>query len=173
MKYHLLDWRVDMLTSILLWMLIIICFALAFIALIKPIIPGVPVLWVGFLIYHFGINRDDLSLWFWIIMAVFTAFIFIADFIANHYFLKKYGSTKTGERVGCLAVIVGSFIFPPFGLIIVPFISVFFTEKVQGKTTKEALKSSWATVISFISSSLAKAILQIIMVVVFFLYVIL
>jgi len=161
-----------MLTSILLWTLIIICFALAFIALIKPIIPGVPVLWVGFLIYHFGINREELGLLFWIIMAIFTAFIFIVDFIANHYFLKKYGSTKTGERVGCLAVIVGSFIFPPFGLIIVPFISVFVTEKVQGKTNKEALKSSWATVISFLSSSLAKAILQIIMVILFFIFVI-
>jgi len=161
-----------MLTSILLWTLIIICFALAFIALIKPIIPGVPVLWIGFLIYHFGINREELGLFFWIIMAIFTAFIFIVDFIANKYFLKKYGSTKTGERVGCLAVIVGSFIFPPFGLIIVPFISVFVTEKIQGKTTKEALKSSWATVISFLSSSLAKAILQIIMVILFFIFVI-
>lgn len=161
-----------MLTSILLWTLIIISFALAFIALIKPIIPGVPVLWVGFLIYHFGINREDLGLLFWIIMAIFTAFIFIVDFIANYYFLKKYGSTKTGERVGCLAVIVGSFIFPPFGLIIVPFISVFVTEKIQGKTTKEALKSSWATVISFLSSSFAKAILQIIMVILFFIFVI-
>lgn len=161
-----------MVTSILLWTLIIICFALAFIALIKPIIPGVPVLWVGFLIYHFGINREELGLLFWIIMAIFTGFIFIVDFIANHYFLKKYGSTKTGERVGCLAVIVGSFIFPPFGLIIVPFISVFVTERIQGKTTKEALKSSWATVISFLSSSLAKAILQIIMVILFFIFVI-
>lgn len=161
-----------MVTSILLWSLIIICFALAFIALIKPIIPGVPVLWVGFLIYYFGISQDELNLWFWIIMGIFTAVIFIADFIANNYFLKKYGSTKIGERVGCVSVIVGSFIFPPFGLIIVPFISVFVTEKLQGKTPKEALKSAWATVVSFISSSLAKAILQIIMVIIFFVFII-
>jgi len=161
-----------MVTTIVLWTLIIICFAFSFIALIKPIIPGVPVLWIGYLIYHFGINKHDLTLSFWIIMGIFTAVIFIADFIANNYFLKKYGSTKTGERVGCLAVIVGSFVFPPFGLIIVPFISVFVAEKLQGKKTKESLKSAWATVISFISSSLAKAVLQVIMVIIFFVYVI-
>ncbi|MFB7140266.1 DUF456 domain-containing protein [Bacillus sp. AFS017336] len=161
-----------MVTSIVLWALIIICFALAFIALIKPIIPGVPVLWVGFLIYYFGINKSNLNLSFWIIMVIFTAVIFLADFLANAYFLKKYGSTKTGERVGCLAVIVGSFVFPPFGLIIVPFISVFVAEKLQGKDTKESIKSAWATVLSFISSSLAKAILQVIMVIIFFVYLV-
>lgn len=162
-----------MVTTIVLWTLIIICFALAFIALIKPIIPGVPVLWVGFIIYHFGINKHQLSLSFWIFMIIFTAVIFLADFLANAYFLKKYGSTKTGEKVGCLAVIVGSFVFPPFGLIIVPFLSVFVTEKLQGKTTKESIKSAWATVISFISSSLAKAVLQFIMVIIFFVYIVL
>lgn len=158
--------------TIIIWSLIIICFALSFVALLKPIIPGVPVLWIGFLLYFFGISKKELSLTFWIIMVIFTAVIFLADFLANNYFLKKYGSTKAGERVGCLAVIIGSFIFPPFGLIIVPFLSVFVTEKVQGKSTREAAKSAWATVISFISSSLAKAILQLLMIIIFFAYII-
>jgi len=160
-----------MLITVICWILILTCFVFSFIALIKPIIPGVPVLWIGFLIYYFGINKNPLSISFWLIMAIFTIFIFAADFFANYYFLKKYGSSKSGERVGCLSVIIGSFIFPPFGLIIVPFISVYLTEKVQGKSNIDALKAAWAIVLSFLSSSIAKAVLQLIMVLIFFGYI--
>lgn len=156
--------------TFLLWLLIIAGFFLSFIALIKPIIPGIPLLWASFLVYHFGINEQTLTTSFWVILIVFTAFLFIVDILANNYFLKKFGSTKWGERVGCLAIIVGSFILPPFGLIIVPFISVYTVEKMQNKTTADALQVATATVISFLTSSLAKAILQLLLIILFFLY---
>lgn len=43
--------------TIILWLLIIAAFMLAFVGLIKPIIPSVLVLWVGFLIYQFGFHN--------------------------------------------------------------------------------------------------------------------
>ena len=54
--------------SVLIWLLIIIAFALAFIGLIKPIIPSVLMLWVGFLIYQFGIHNSHLSWVFYVSM---------------------------------------------------------------------------------------------------------
>ncbi|MFZ8166814.1 DUF456 domain-containing protein, partial [Staphylococcus aureus] len=47
--------------TIILWLLIIAAFMLAFVGLIKPIIPSVLVLWVGFLIYQFGFHNQHLS----------------------------------------------------------------------------------------------------------------
>lgn len=44
--------------TIILWLLIIAAFMLAFVGLIKPIIPSVLVLWVGFLIYQFGFHNS-------------------------------------------------------------------------------------------------------------------
>ncbi len=49
----------------ILWILIIIAFALAFIGLIKPVIPSLLMLWIGFLIYQFGFHDGRLS---WIFM---------------------------------------------------------------------------------------------------------
>lgn len=43
----------------ILWILIIIAFALAFIGLIKPVIPSLLMLWIGFLIYQFGFHEED------------------------------------------------------------------------------------------------------------------
>ncbi len=45
----------------ILWILIIIAFALAFIGLIKPVIPSLLMLWIGFLIYQFGFHEGRLS----------------------------------------------------------------------------------------------------------------
>ena len=157
--------------SILLWVLVIACFVLAFVALVYPIIPGIPLLWVGFLLYQFGIDRSDLPLLFWVLQVLFTVFLFVADFLANSYFLKKYGSTKWGERVGMLSIIIGSFFFPPFGLLIIPFLFVFLTELLHKKEMKDAFLVAFATVISFLSSSVAKAIIQFIMVAIFLLYI--
>nr|WP_247739041.1 DUF456 family protein [Bacillus sp. 165] len=153
------------------WILIITCFILAFVGLVYPVIPGVLVLWAGFLIYHFGINSEELTASFWVIQALFTIFLFVVDFLANSYFLKKYGSTKWGERVGVISILVGSFIIPPFGLLIVPFLSVLITELLQKKTAKEAVGVAFATVISFLSSSVAKAIIQVLMIIIFVLYI--
>lgn len=157
--------------TILLTICIIACFFVSFLAFIFPIIPGILGVWGGFLIYHFGINDSELTAFFWIMQALFTALIFIADFIANSYFLKKYGSTKWGERIGIVSIIVGSFFFPPFGLILIPFLSVFMAELMQKKTAKKAFMVGFATVIGFLSSTVAKAIIQIIMIIIFVCYI--
>ncbi|EEL51102.1 MULTISPECIES: DUF456 domain-containing protein [Bacillus cereus group] len=157
--------------TVLLTLCIIACFIVSFIAFIYPIIPGILGLWAGYLIYHFGINDGELTTSFWILQIIFTVIIFIADFIANGYFLKKYGSTKWSERVGMISIIVGSFFFPPFGLIIIPFLSVFVTEIMHKKTPKEAFMVGIATVVGFLSSTVAKAILQIIMIIIFVCYI--
>ncbi|MFX3625331.1 MAG: DUF456 domain-containing protein [Ectobacillus sp.] len=158
--------------TVLLWIFIIACFVLAFVGLIYPVIPAVLLIWGGFLIYQFGIDGSELTFSFWALQVLFTIFLFVADFIANSYFLKKYGSTKWGERIGMLSIIIGSFFFPPFGLLIVPFLSVFATELLHKKAAADAFMVALATVIGFLSSSVAKAILQLIMIVVFGLYIV-
>ncbi|PTH54216.1 DUF456 domain-containing protein, partial [Staphylococcus arlettae] len=77
--------------TLILWLLIIASFVLAFIGLIKPIIPSVLVLWVGFLIYQFGFHNGNLSWVFYVSMVLLTIFILLADFIMNQYFVNKFG----------------------------------------------------------------------------------
>jgi uncharacterized protein YqgC (DUF456 family) len=146
--------------EVLYWIFIIAFFVLSFVGLIFPIIPSVIVLWGGFLIYQFLINPDELSLLFWISMVALTIFMFVIDFVANSHFVKKSGGSKMGERVAVIATIIGSFIFPPFGLIIVPFVAVFLVELSQRKEAKDALKVAVGTIIGFLSSTIAKIFIQ-------------
>ena len=154
--------------TVILWLGIIAASVLAFIGLIKPIIPSVLVLWVGFLIYQFGFHNDNLSWVFYVSMILFTVFILVADFIMNKYFVNKFGGSKLSELVALVGVIVGCFVFPPFGIIIVPFVAVLVVEMIQEPNLTKALKASFGSVVAFLASSVAQAIIMIIMVIWFF-----
>ncbi|WP_047980999.1 DUF456 domain-containing protein [Ornithinibacillus contaminans] len=158
--------------DVIIWVLIIALFILSFVGVIYPIIPSVLLLWIGFLLYQFGINGDELGFVFWSIMIVFTVILFVADIVANSYFVKKFGGSKWGERVAALAVIVGSFIVPPFGIIIVPFVAVLVMEMLQRRTIQEAFKAAVGSLLGFLSGTFAKVFVQIIMIILFIINVI-
>lgn len=158
--------------DIFLWIIIAALFIGSFVGIVFPIIPSVLLLWGGFLTYHFGINGSELNVLFWVAMATFTLLLICADLIANSYFVKKFGGSKTGERAAAFAVIIGSFITPPFGIIYIPFLVVFIVEILVKRSAKEALNASIGSLIGFLGGSIAKAILQFIMITWFFLLVI-
>lgn len=154
--------------DIIIWVIIVILFIASFAGVIFPIIPSPLVLWIGFLLYHFVINADELTVLFWIAMVILTVVLIVSDIIANSYFVKRFGGSKWGERGAAVAVIVGSFIMPPFGIIIVPFITVLVIEMVQKKTFQEGLRASIGSLIGFLGGAVAKIVLQLIMIVWFF-----
>ncbi|WP_373895076.1 DUF456 domain-containing protein [Virgibacillus sp. CBA3643] len=157
--------------DIIIWIAIVVLFILSFVGILFPIIPSVLVLWVGFLLYHFVLNANELTTSFWVIVGVFTVILFVADIIANSYFVKKFGGSKWGERGAAVAVIVGSFITPPFGIIYVPFIVVFLIEMTQKRTSQEAFRASIGSLIGFLGGAVAKVVVQFIMIIWFFVIV--
>ncbi|GGI01392.1 MULTISPECIES: DUF456 domain-containing protein [Mammaliicoccus] len=154
------------------WLLIILMFAIAFIGLIKPIIPSVLFLWVGYFIYHFAIDSSKLSWVFWTVMVLFTIFMILSDIIMNSYFVKKFGGSKLGETMAAVGVIIGCFVFPPFGIILVPFVLVFVTEIIQKSDITAATNASIGSLLGFLTSSIAKALIMIVMIIWFFIDII-
>jgi uncharacterized protein len=153
--------------DIIIWILIVALFILSFVGVVYPIIPSVLLIWIGFLLFQFGINGDELGFIFWTIMVIFTIILFVADIVANSYFVKKFGGSKWGERGAAIAVIIGSFVIPPFGIIIVPFIAVLIIELLQKKTFQEAFKASIGSLLGFLSGTFAKVFMQIVMILLF------
>ncbi|WP_284140853.1 DUF456 family protein [Virgibacillus sp. LDC-1] len=148
----------------IIWILIALLFIGSFIGLVFPIIPSALFIWVAFILYHFIIDTTVLSVSFWVIMVILTAILFGADIITNRFFVKQYGGSKWGERVAALGVIVGSFILPPFGILLVPFIAVLFVEMGQKRTSSEAVKAAFGSLLGFLGGTFAKFVLQLIMI---------
>lgn len=146
--------------DILFWVIIIASFVVSYIGLIYPVLPSPLFLWIGLLVYHFGVNSEELSWWFWSTIVLLTVILLVSDIFINSKMVKKYGGTKWGERMAAVGVIVGSFIIPPFGVIVVPFVLVFITELVQKKELDHAFKSSFGALMGFLGGTLAKFIIQ-------------
>ncbi|RIM10571.1 DUF456 domain-containing protein [Staphylococcus chromogenes] len=152
----------------LLWLLVLISFVIAFIGLLKPVIPAVLFLWIGFIIYQWGIDDTSLSWIFWLGMLFLTLLIFISDLLMNRYFVNRFGGSKKGEWAALIGVILGSFILPPFGIVIVPFILVLIVEMLEQKRFDVALKASFGSIVAFFSSTFTQAFVMLIMVIWFF-----
>lgn len=157
--------------NFLIWIVILFLFLLSFVALVYPVLPSVSAVWAGFLFYHFFINSMELTSLFWFVMAIFTLFLLLSDIFASSLSVKKYGGSKLGERVAGVSVVVGSFIYPPIGIILLPFIAVFLAEWSQERSLREAWNSALGSLIGFFRGQIATAIIQLIMIIWFFLTV--
>ena len=123
--------------DIFLWLIVIAAFVLGFAGIIYPVLPSVLMFWVGFLVYNFFIG-DELSWMFWVIAASLTVVALISDVAANSYFVKKFGGSKKGELAAIIGAVIGMFIYPPFGVLFVPFVFVFVVEFIQIKDMNKA-----------------------------------
>ncbi len=154
------------------WSIIIVLFIVAFVGLIYPIIPSVLFLLAGFLLYGVFFSFEPFQWYFWLIQGLFIVLLFIADYIANMIGIKKYGGSKAGVWGSTIGILVGPFVIPFFGILIGPFIGAIAAELIFNKRSfMESIKVGFGSVIGFISSVVTKTIIQIIMVIFFFIVV--
>lgn len=158
--------------DILLWVVIVALFALSIAGIFFPVIPDTTLLWIGFLLYHFFVADPGAGLpaSFWWGMVGLSVLLFGADFLTNMYFVKRYGGSKWSSFAAVLGIILGIFILPPFGMIILPFVFVVLVELfVQNQPMERAIKAGFGSLLGFLGSAVVKVVLQIAMIIWFFL----
>ncbi|QIC46552.1 DUF456 family protein [Lysinibacillus sphaericus] len=151
------------------WILVVACFIISFVGLVYPIIPGVLFLVGGFLLYGLFFSFAELSWWFWIIEILFVVLLFGADTLANAFGIKKFGGSSSGMWGSTIGLLFGPFVIPVAGILIGPFLGAVIAELiVEKRTFSEAVKSGVGSLVGFLTSTIAKAVIQIVMIIVFF-----
>lgn len=148
----------------LIWSIIICLFVISFIGIFIPVIPAVLLLWLGFFVYHFFLDGETLAMSFWVAMVVLTIILMVSDFLMSHYFVNKFGGTKWSQFGAVIGVIIGIFVYPPFGMIVVPFLLVFVIEMIEKRSVKIAGLAAIGAIVGFLSSAVAKIFIQLVMV---------
>lgn len=155
----------------ILWLLVIGLFILSFVALFYPVLPSMTAVWGGLLVYHFLIDPTRLSTFFWVTMVIMTVILLVADLFASSLSVKRFGGSKLGERGATIAVIIGTFIYPPFGILILPFVVVLLIELFQKRPFYAAVRASIGSLVGFLTGRFAEAVIQLVMIAWFFLNV--
>lgn len=135
----------------------IIFLLIGLIGCILPVLPGPPLTYIGILFLHFT-EKHHFSTQFLIIWAVIAIVVTILDNVIPIWGTKKYGGSKKAIWGSMIGLVIGLFIFPPFGIIIGPFMGAVIGELMEGKETKEAIKSGFGAFMGFLGGTLLKLI---------------
>lgn len=122
---------------------------------IVPALPGPILAYAGVWCYHFSSINNKISLFWHVVFGIFFIITIIGDYVIPAIGTKKFGGTKYGVWGSTLGLIIGLF-FPPFGILIGPFVGAFVLEYLMNKDHKLALKSATGSFLGFLFGTVMK-----------------
>jgi len=147
----------------LIWIALgIILLVVGIIFSILPVIPGQVLSWGSMLILQLQ-AEPPFTARFLAIWALITAGVTLLDYFVPIWGTKKLGGSKSGIWGATIGLIIGIFFFPPFGLIIGPFVGAFVGELVAGKDNRTAFKSGLGSFLGFVAGTMMKLAISFIM----------
>jgi uncharacterized protein len=112
-----------------------------------PVIHGPLLSYGAMILLHFGTDKFHFSNLTLIIFGILTLTTFITDLGLPLLGAKWYGVSKKGIYGSIIGMLIGFFLFPPFGFIIGLLIGAVCGELIAGKKDSEALKAGIVTFI--------------------------
>ena len=158
--------------DILLIVLGAICLLLGLIGCVAPVLPGVPLSYLGLLLLHWT-DRVQFSWQFLVVWGVVVVVIQILDYFIPSWGTKKFGGTKYGVWGSTIGLFIGLFM-GPFGIVVGPFIGavlgelIYFnrhpqttlseTEQNKNSNFNRALRAGFGSFIGLLTGTLIKVI---------------
>lgn len=122
---------------------------------ILPVLPGLPISWLGLLCIFF-VPGIETNYWLLGIMLVITIILSILDYFIPAKGTKMFGGTSYGIWGTNIGLVVGLF-FPPLGFLICPFLGAFIGELIyNSQDKKRALKAAFGSFIGFLAGTFMK-----------------
>ncbi|HHT22682.1 MAG TPA: DUF456 domain-containing protein [Bacteroidales bacterium] len=140
-------------------LLIILAFILIIVGIIGsilPVLPGVPLSYIGILLLHFT-EKVDFEPQFLIFWAVMVVLVQILDYLVPIWGTRKFGGTKWGIWGCTIGMVIGLFI-GPWGIVLGPFIGAIIGELSGGKQTQAAIKAGFGSFTGFLLGIISKLI---------------
>lgn len=123
----------------------------AFLGCFVPVIPGPPLGFAGLICAHFTRwGNYEAKILIGIAAAVVIAAIL--DYVLPLWATKKFGGSKRGIWGATLGMVLGLIFFPPWGIIIGPFVGAFIGEYTDKENRDKALKSAFGAFIGIVFS---------------------
>ena len=146
-----------------------ICLLLGLIGCVAPVLPGVPLSYLGLLLLHWT-DRAQFSWQFLTIWAVVVIVIQLLDYFIPAWGTKKFGGSKYGVWGSTIGLFVGLFM-GPWGIIVGPFVGavlgelLYFNrhpqdriEQSENTNFNRALRAGFGSFIGLLTGTILKLI---------------
>jgi uncharacterized protein YqgC (DUF456 family) len=145
-------------------------FAVGIVGTFAPVLPGAPLIWLGMLIFGIMTGFEKLGWLFYLLQGLLAVAVLGVDYLATALGSRYFGASKAAALGALLGLVVGLFFFP-IGLLVGPFAGAVLFELILTRQPENALRSGLGAVIGFWSGAVIKLILEIGMIVWFFIEV--
>lgn len=123
-----------------------------------PVLPGPLTSWCGLLVLYLT-ETIEMNYWVLGITLAIAIGIYVLDYIIPAMGTKRFGGSKYGIIGTTIGLIIGLIFFPPFGIIIGPFLGALAGELLyDSKDSSRALKAAFGSFIGFLTSTFIKFI---------------
>lgn len=127
---------------------------------VLPWLAGPPFNFAGLVLLSIAKGGTVFSTKFLVIMGVLTALTMIVDYALPLAGARRFGASKRGFWGAFLGMIVGAFVFPPFGLILGAFAGAVAGELTGGKDRSGALRAGWGVFVGTMTAMAVKLVVS-------------
>lgn len=140
-----------------------LCMLVGLIGCLLPVLPGPPISYLGLLLLQLT-EDTPFSTQFMIIWLGITVVVVVLDYLIPAFVTKKYGGSRWGIAGTMIGLLVGIFIFPPFGIIIGPIVGALIGEALSGKSSEQAMRAAFGSFIGFLFGTFIKLVASSVMI---------
>lgn len=125
-------------------------------------------IWIGTLVFGFLTGFKNLGPVFYIGQAAAVLLAFLVDYAANIWGVRRFGGSAAALWGSVIGILLGIFLFGPFGIILGPFAGAVAGELVVRRSLPQAIRVGIGTLVGFLGATALKLVLAAIMITWFF-----
>ncbi len=125
-----------------------------------PVLPGVPLSWVGLLLLYLA-PSVPINYWVLGIAFILAAIIYALQLVIPAMGTKKYGGSKAGMWGATIGLVIGIFVPIPLGIIIGAFAGAFIGEIINKSDSKSALRAAYGSFIGLLASTFMEMVVAV------------
>lgn len=122
-----------------------------------PILPGPPLSFIGLVVLQLS-KQVQFTMAFLVSAGVVAFLITLLDYYIPAWFTKKMKSSPQATKGAVIGTVLGLFILPPFGIVVLPVVGAFAGELMAGSSVKKASASALAGLMGIVSGMVLKGI---------------
>jgi uncharacterized protein YqgC (DUF456 family) len=130
----------------------LIIIAIGFFGALIPVVPGVPLVFGGILVYAVLTGFREIGLLLLAIFLILTVFAVAVDWLATAIGARRFGASGWGIVGALVGLVIGLILLPPFGAIIGPVAGAILFELARGRTTRESVRSGAGALVGYLVS---------------------
>ncbi len=149
--------------DIILFIGVIIIMLIGLAGTIVPLLPGLPFIFFGYLLYGWLTGWQVISVKIVIIVGVVVALSLLIDYLAIKWSIDRYEASRSGLWGAVLGALLGVVVLNWLGIIIGAGIGAFIGELIDGKPHPLAVRTGVASALAVLAGGFVKVVLAVIL----------